>query len=76
MAVAQDIASSIPNEMVNNLSFLVNILQALGVAILLYIIFSIINLIIARKKEKEVKKISENLEIIKKLLVSQSKKHK
>ncbi|MBU2104147.1 MAG: hypothetical protein KKF67_00005, partial [Nanoarchaeota archaeon] len=70
----QDIVSSIPSELVNNLSFLVNILQALGVAILLYIIFNVINIFFSKRKEKEIKKISENLEIIKKLLVSQSKK--
>jgi len=76
MAIPQDIVSSIPTELANNLSFLVNILQALGVAILLYAIFNIINLVLAKKKEKEIKKISENLEVIKKLLVSQSKKHR
>jgi mannose/fructose/N-acetylgalactosamine-specific phosphotransferase system component IIC len=76
MAVAQDLVSSVPMELANNLSFLVNILQALGIAILLYIIFSTINIILSRKKEKEIKKISENLEIIKRLLVSKSKKHR
>jgi len=76
MALAQDIASSIPLELAGNISFLVNILQALGVAILLYVIFNIINIFLSRKKEKEIKKISENLESIKKILVSQSKKRR
>ena len=76
MALTQDLASSIPLELAGNISFLVNILQALGVAILLYVIFNIINIFLSRKKEKEVKKISENLESIKKILVSQSKKRR
>jgi hypothetical protein len=76
MAVPEEIVSSIPVELVNNLSFLVNILQALGVAILLYVIFNVINIILSRKKEKEIKKISENLEVIRKLLMSKQKKHR
>jgi len=74
MVSAEDILSSVPNDLVNNVSFLVNILQALGVAILVYIIFNVISLFFARKKQREIQKINENLEAIKKLLAKNHKR--
>jgi len=73
MAGPEELLSAVPSEMISNISFLVNILQALGVAILVYIIFNTISLIMARKKQKELKKINDNLEAIKRLL-SKSKR--
>jgi uncharacterized membrane protein len=67
---AEDILYSIPQEVIGNLSSLITILQALGVAIIVYITFSIINLFFTRKRDKELKKISENIEIIKEKFLS------
>lgn len=68
MADATEILSSVPPEIAGNITFLVNIFRALGVAILVYIIFSLINVLLSRRKEKEIKKINENLEDIKRIL--------
>jgi len=73
MANPGDILYAVPNELVNNLSFIVNVLQAVGVAILVYVIFNIINLFLARKKQREIQKINENLEDIKKILKGKKK---
>lgn len=43
-------------------------LQALGIVALLYIIFLITNIILNRSKNKQLKRINENLEEIKDLL--------
>ena len=52
---------------------LINLLKALGWAILFYIIFNTINLVVNRKKRNELKKINNNLEDIKKLLAKKKK---
>ncbi|MFH1365270.1 MAG: hypothetical protein ABIH28_01655 [archaeon] len=74
MAVAQDLVSSLPVDLANNLSFLANILQALGIAIVFYILFNIIGFFFSRRREKKLEKISKNLEAIKRLLIAQSKR--
>lgn len=76
MAVTEELLSTIPPEVVDNFSFLMNIFQAVGIAIGVYIIFNIINFFFSRRREKELKKMNENLEEIKKLLASQNKKHR
>lgn len=62
------IIASFPLELTPSLKILITIFQAVGGFIILYIIFNIVNTIISRKKNKEIKKISDNLEEIKKLL--------
>ena len=76
MATTPDIVSALPPELVSNFSFIINILQAVGIAIVVYILFNLINFFFSRRREKELKKINENLEAIKKLLAIQSKKHR
>ena len=63
-----DIITNFPPELISRFGNLITILQAVGWFIILYIIFNIINTIINRKKNREIKKISENIEKIKKLL--------
>ena len=60
-------------EVLNQISSLTTFIQAIGGLILLYIIFNIINMIINRKKNKEIKMINKNLEDIKKLLQKKRK---
>lgn len=60
--------SFLPAELVGRIDFLITIFQALGWFIIFWVIFNIINAIINRKKNKEIKKINENLEDIKELL--------
>jgi len=60
--------SFLPAELVGRIDFLITILQALGWFIIFWVIFNIISAIMNRKKNKEIKKINENLEDIKKLL--------
>ena len=50
------------------ISSLIVLFQAIGGLIICYIVFSVINMLINRKKHKEIKKINKNLEEIKKLL--------
>ena len=50
------------------ISSLIILFQAIGGLIICYIIFSVVNMLINKKKYKEVKKINKNLEEIKKLL--------
>jgi hypothetical protein len=67
--VIENITSIIlPEEVVKDLSFLATLFQAVGGLILAYIIFSIINLILGKKKEQELKRIRELLEEINKKL--------
>jgi len=54
--------------LVNQVSFLVRIFQAIGGLIIAYIIFSVINTIIERKKRNELRRMRELLEQINKKL--------
>ena len=66
--VIQNLSDIAVENLVNSVSNLTTFLQAIGGLILLYIIFNIINAVINRKKGKQLEKINENLEEIKKLL--------
>lgn len=57
--------SALPQDLAGNL---IRVIAALGGVIFLYLIFNIINFLINRRKEKELKRVNENLEEIKKLL--------
>lgn len=74
MATPEEILSAIPSDWISNLSFLTNILRAVGVAIGIYILFNFLSLLLNRKKQKEMVKINKNLEDIKKLLAKNSKR--
>jgi hypothetical protein len=69
----EDLINYIPQELFSSMSSLIFILKTLGWFIIFYLIFSVVNLIINREKNKEIKQINKNLEEIKKLL-SKSKK--
>ena len=63
--VVENLTSIIlPEELVKDLSFLATLFQAIGGLIVAYIVFGIVNLILGRKKEKELKRIRELLEQI------------
>ena len=66
--ITDGIVSFLPQELIGSAGLLINILQALGISIIIYVIFFIINTIFNRKKEKELEKINQNLEEIKNLL--------
>ncbi len=68
MAINDSFIYAIPNELVNQASTLITILKALGGAIIIYIIFSIINTIVNKNKTKKIDMIIHNLEEIKSLL--------
>jgi beta-lactamase regulating signal transducer with metallopeptidase domain len=74
MAVLEGIISAVPEAVMTNISFMINLVQAAGIAILAYILFNLINFFFSRKREKELEKINKNLESIKRILNSQYKK--
>ncbi len=56
------------------ISSVTRLIQALGGIVLLYLIFSIINVIINWKKNKEIKRLGRDVRDIKRLLSKKSKK--
>ena len=56
----------IPDVIVKDLSFLATLFQAIGGLIIVYIIFSIINIKFVKKRQRELVKIRELLEKINK----------
>ncbi len=65
-----DLIYSVPQELIDKAGFLINILQALGIVIIFYIIFNIINIIINKDKKRQLEQINLHLIEIKKLLSS------
>ncbi len=57
-----------PEMLIEDMSGLITFFEAIGGLIVAYIIFGIVNLILGRKKEKELKKIREAVEEINKKL--------
>jgi hypothetical protein len=55
------------------ISSITRLIQALGGIILLYLIFSIVNAVINWKKNKEIKKLREDIREIKKILSKKKK---
>lgn len=64
---------ALPEGLVGMFGGLVTALQALGWAIIFYIIFNIVSAILNRKQKKEIAKINKNLEDIKRLLSKKKK---
>ena len=60
-------------DVLNQISFLITLFQAIGGLIILYIIFNIANLIRNKKKNEEIKLINKNLEELKKILKDKNK---
>ena len=76
MALEGNLTELITPEMLSNFSQFVNVLEALGIAIIAYIAFNIVNAILNRKKRDEMRKINKNLEEIKVLLGKKKKRKK
>jgi len=72
--VAEEIITAIPPELIHELETLNIFVQALGGVLLLYILFNLVNMWINRRKKNHLRKISQNLEEIKKILKSMKKK--
>ena len=70
--VGEDLIYAIPEKIVEGFSGLISILKVVGFVVIFYVIFSIINALLYRKKNKEIKKINDNLEEIKILLAKKS----
>jgi len=73
MANGVDLISQIPPELLKNVDTLVTLFQIFGGVIIIYLVFGIINFVLNRKKNLELKKINENLGEIKKLLKKKNK---
>lgn len=63
-----------PENIAYPVASLTRTIQALGGLVILYLIFGVINLIISKKKNKELKNISDNLKRILKILSKREKK--
>lgn len=66
--VAEEIITSFPPEVVQELYTLNFFVQAIGGILIFYIIFNMVNIFINRKKKMQLEKISADLSEIKKLL--------
>ena len=64
----EDITLKALEDLTVQIASLTTIFQAIGGLIILYLIFNIINVILNKKKNKEIKEINENLKEIKNLL--------
>jgi len=71
---AVNITQVIPEPILENIGYLVTLLQALGIIIIAYFIFNIVSLIINRKRLKELRDINERLIRIEKKIGVKSKK--
>ena len=49
---------SFPPELIGQVSLLITVLQALGGVIIIYLVFSIINMLLNKKKNKKIEEIS------------------
>lgn len=63
-----------PENLTYPVTSITRLIQALGGLIILYLIFGLINLIIGIKKNKELKKMGDNIKKILKLLSKKEKK--
>lgn len=68
MAITDQAVTEIPEKLISQVDWLVTLLQALGIFVILYVIFNLINIFLNRKKNKQLKEINENILDIKKLL--------
>ena len=63
-------------ELTNQVSTLSTFLQAIGGIILFYIVFSIVNAVLNRKKQNQLKKMNNTLEEIRDLLKKEKRSKK
>ena len=68
MVNAREINNSIlgifPDILSSKINFILGLLQAIGIVLLFYAFYMITNLIIQRKRSKEVKEISKKLDVL------------
>lgn len=69
----EDITLKALEDLTGQIASLTTIFQAIGGLIIFYIVFNIINVILNRKKNKEIKEINKNLKEIKNLLSKKKK---
>ncbi len=74
MVINETLTFALPKEFLEKAAGFMNVLEVLGWALLVYIIFNIINFVINRERKKELGQIHETLVDIKKLLSKQAKK--
>jgi len=66
--VGKSIMNNLPPEISANLGFLIHILEAIGIAFFIYLIFLIIKAFFAMRTNSRIKKIAQNVEEINKKL--------
>ncbi len=60
----------IPSNLISNFLQLTSLVKAIGIVAVIYVIYLIISIILERKKVKEIRKISGDIEEIKRILKS------
>ena len=68
MVNGTDLIYAIPDQLLSSVSGLITILKAVGIVIIFYLIFGIVNIILNRGKRNELRMINQNLIEIKNLL--------
>ena len=66
--VAEEVITAIPPELIKELYTLNIFVQALGGILIFYILFNIVDVVLARRKNKQLVKINKNLDEINRLL--------
>lgn len=73
MAIEDGLIYQIPQNIIDKAGLLITILQALGIFIILYLIFMVVNTIINRKRKNELMEMNEHLKEIKEILRRQKR---
>lgn len=66
--VAEELIYAFPEELASQLIFIIRIIQAIGGLVVIYLAFTIVNMFLLRKRNKEVQKVLQTLEEIKEIL--------
>ena len=74
MVINETLNYALPKEFIEKASSFMSVLEVLGWALLIYIVFNIVNYVINRERKKELGQIHETLVDIKRLLSKQTKK--
>ncbi|MFH1151600.1 MAG: hypothetical protein ABIJ14_02605 [Nanoarchaeota archaeon] len=67
-----DLLYAFPAELVKSASGLITLFKAVGVMVILYLIFGIVNILLNKEKKNELKEMNKNLMDIKKLLAKKN----
>ena len=76
MVINETLTQTLPEEILAKISSFMAVLEILGWALLIYLVFNIINYVVNRERKKELGQINRTLLEIKKLLAKQVKKPK